>query len=991
MQMTYSPDLKAHLSWNDQKRVEHILHTQEYFRSEKNNARLAAIDYLNAMAETFQIPQPQLRNLHQKTSFLDPREQDIEYRQYEVKKFFASATYCYYQTVHNVPIWRAGATVTVKENPYRVVHACNQGHETVKAELPARDLVERIRAALVKINSGVKSTRTSAADRKAGADTTGETFANTFPAMKSGGTKGALSVQALSWMDDARITRGLFYFYRYDSKQRIPDHAFTYKERLPKNAADMEASHGEPTLPLGAVPDRIKDGQHYLVVEVIFHLGASDRLNWKALVEVETGAILWLRAMTSGVNALVFPYDPKTATGNLGNTPDSTNAVLNPLRVDVVLLDLNPPVAGTQSLSGTNVTLADDDAPTVAPPTKPSGTDFDYAARTNEFAAVNAYYHTNNVFNVIEDLGFVLSNYFDTTAFPVHVDHRASIFDAGGIEVNAFCNGDGPGGSTGDGIGMVGYCLSDDTGVADTTTNPLGRSVDKWVHWHELGGHGILWDHVSSPNFGFAHSAGDALAAFQNDPESQLRALPERFQYAPFRVWPAGSERFFNRTVASGWGWGGANDTGGYMSEQIVATTLFRMYRSLGGDANEVAKRWQASRTSTYLVLNAVGKLSPGANANTPLALYNKLYDADADDWTSEGWAGGAYNKVIRWSFEKQNLFGGAPPTVDLYIDDGRGGEYQYQPVHWANPSVWNRTNADGLPGQQPGVAGVESYAYVKVKNRGTTNATGTVKVYHCNPGAGLTWPVDFQQATPLAGLPTGNVLANNGNEVIVGPFAWTPNPNVYGHDCLLAIVETGADPSNVNNLEPGQTIQEWRLVPHDNNIGQRNVQLVPGESGEALLASMDGVVFFAGNNFNKTAAMEIKVDMPRLLQAKGWRLTFADLPENRFRLKAGEKRLITLKLARGQDFTAEEVRKAGDTTFNVYLYGNGMLMGGMSYKVDPDLKQRPRQPGGRTGAICNDRAKDLLHSLNLCTDQKIKAVRVKNVAVDIELDDRGE
>ena len=62
---------------------------------------------------------------------------------------------------------------------------------------------------------------------------------------------------------------------------------------------------------------------------------------------------------------------------------------------------------------------------------------------------------------------------------------------------------------------------------------------------------------------------------------------------------------------------------------------------------------------------------------------------------------------------------------------------------------------------------------------------------------------------------------ANNGNEVTIGPFEWTPNVNAYGHDCLLAIVTADGDPSNIDNLEPGQTFQEWRLIPHDNNVGQ--------------------------------------------------------------------------------------------------------------------------------------------------------------------------
>jgi hypothetical protein len=522
------------------------------------------------------------------------------------------------------------------------------------------------------------------------------------------------------------------------------------------------------------------------------------------------------------------------------------------------------------------------------------------------------------------------------------------------------------------------------------TTNPLGRSVDKWVHWHEIGGHGILWDHVNSSNFGFAHSAGDALAAFQNDPESQLRALPERFLYAPFR----GLDRWFNLAVADGWGWGGTNDTTSRNGERILTTTLFRLYQALGGDANEVPKRWRASRVATWLVLTAVGHCSPGDNPATAEAFYNKLVLADADDWTSEGYAGGAYWKVIRWAFEKQGMWRapgaptthiGVPDAVDLYIDDGRAGEYQYQGVHWDCPSVWNRAAADGGTTHDPGVAGVMSYAYVKVKNRGTTNASGTVKVYHCLPGAGLTWPTDFVQAGPVAGLPTGNVLANNGSEVIVGPFEWTPNVNAYGHDCLLAIVEADGDPSNVNNLEPGQTIQEWRLVPHDNNVGQRNVTLVPGGGGaEALEAGLDGAVFFAGNNFNRPADMELRVDVPRMLAVKGWRLRFIGLPDNKFRLKAGEKREIALRLVKGADFTVDDIRAAADCNFTVYLYGNGMLLGGMTYRLDPDMTappgaDRPQEP-------CKDVAQDLIDCLMVSGGRKVKRVCVKKIAVDIEL-----
>ena len=56
------------------------------------------------------------------------------------------------------------------------------------------------------------------------------------------------------------------------------------------------------------------------------------------------------------------------------------------------------------------------------------------------------------------------------------------------------------------------------------------------------------------------------------------------------------------------------------------------------------------------------------------------------------------------------------------------------------------------------------------------------VKGYYCLPGAGLTWPTDFVQMTPLVGIPIASIGANNTEEVTVGPFEWIPNANVYGH-----------------------------------------------------------------------------------------------------------------------------------------------------------------------------------------------------------------
>jgi zinc metalloprotease ZmpB len=75
--------------------------------------------------------------------------------------------------------------------------------------------------------------------------------------------------------------------------------------------------------------------------------------------------------------------------------------------------------------------VSDDDAPTIAPPTEATSADFDYASRTNNFAAVSAYYHANNFFAAVEDLGFDLGTYFDRTSFrSMSIIGRASAIPA---------------------------------------------------------------------------------------------------------------------------------------------------------------------------------------------------------------------------------------------------------------------------------------------------------------------------------------------------------------------------------------------------------------------------------------------------------------------------------------------------------------------------------------------------------------------------------
>lgn len=806
MESQYRPELSAEVMTDETGKVRHVVHGGTPWRGTQQGAVPAAIEYVRQQAGLLQIADSTLGHLDEEVADSEPHDEGATYRLEQVKRQFDTATVAFAQTHLGVPVWRAGISVTVEQQDERsqIVAVTDSSVSDVRAALPPAEQLGRWREA----REGVGRRFRGREEEAAASDEM---------------VRDALGLAEREGADRLRVNKAGFVVYRYDADERQPDRLRTAKG----DRVDMEADDVELTLPLPPVPPSIEPGRDYLVTEVVFTLpfAGIEALNWRALIEVETNTVLYLRALIAGVDCLVFRLDPITQSGDLGNTSDQPNGVLNLLRDTEELLNLDAPAGGQQALAGSQVQVIDVDQPNIDPPTEASGTDFNYDARTNDFAAVSAYYHADGFFSVMQDLGFSVPSYFDGTDFPVQVDHRACGGD--GLVQNAFCAGN----ATGDGIGLVGYCLSDLT----DTVNPLGRAVDKYVHWHEIGGHGILWDNVESPNFGFAHSAGDGLAGIQSDPESLLRenGMVERFRYTPFRPL-----RWMNRDVADGWGWGGASDTGGYNSEQILATSHFRIYRAVGGDAADLDRRRFASRTVTYLVVRAVGDLTPMTNPASADDWCAQLIATDAFDWTTEGLTGGAYHKVIRWGFEVQGLFRppgaantepGAPPEVDVYIDDGREGIYLPYLENVADTAdIWNRHFPDDGTTHQPPLEGFPNFLYVRVRNRGTETATDpSVDVYSADPSSGLQWPAAWSSLAPQQ---TAAPVASGGDEV-VGPFAWSPV--AAGPLALLASTAATGDDSNADTISG--PIEHWRLVPFDNNVAQRDVEVETADPCQQL------------------------------------------------------------------------------------------------------------------------------------------------------------
>ncbi len=910
---------KAYIDRDDNGIVRGVLHVEQFYQSAARSPLLAAQDYLEKFADLLGLKGPELRSLGASPESA-PSAEGVEFRLWAEKTQFDTTTVTFSQTCLGLPVWEAGLAVQMKLNPFRIFSAQSTAHVDVRVEKPAEAVLRR----LTNLNEDklAQSLGLSAKDKK-------------FD------------------RSSLKIDRQRLYVYRYEAAKRV----LAAEELLAEPAGGEEAGlhrhlHAQPSLP--PVPDEIKDGRHYVIAAVYFALGVTGMpdLRWVALVEVESLAVLMLRAFVASVDGLVFKQDPITMNG--GPLPNAGNAALNPLRSAVLLPKLDPPAGGKYALIGDIVQIKDVEPPPVAPPTEPVGTDFDFNARTDNFAAVNAYYHADRFFRLMREFGFDLSVYFGGTLFPTVVDHRG----LGGNIVNAHCLGNGA-----FGILQTAFALADTTNVIQ----PLGIACDQRVVLHELAGHGTLYNHVNGPNFGFAHSAGDSVGAVLNDFDSKA---PDRFMTFPWLN--SVVNRRQDRTPAAGWGWSGVialnpfgpPDPGGYNNEQILCTTHFRIYRSIGGDSTELAMREFAGRYVAYLILRTIGGLTQPTNPPNALTYATFLMSAELGDWTATAQVGGCYWKVIRWAFEKQGLYQpvtmpkpnnniGAPPPIDVYIDDGRHGEYMYGPANqypylqrfWETTDIWNRHDPDGHLEHQTPIVGKKNSAYVRVKNRGTLTANNVVvHGWHCRPSAGLVWPDDWKPMTTnsrmIPSLPSGG-------QVVVGPFDW--HPEFLGHECMLMSATVAGDRANNDPLSglPSATgpTPLWRMVPCDNNLGLRAVIPVPGGGHRhALEETFEKRELWASNPFGKTAVMEIRAVLPPFLVTRGWAMKFDNPGGGSFSLGAHDSRVIRPRLIGGQDFTDAEVQLAGYVPVEVIVLADGLVVGGLTFVLDPHMHRPARE-----------------------------------------------
>ncbi|HEV2175767.1 MAG TPA: hypothetical protein VGW33_00965 [Terriglobia bacterium] len=915
------------------------------------NARKLAESYLNDVAGIYGIDPAWLGALDKSPSgTVENAGTELRFAQQDAVT--GTATASFQQTHFGLPVWQAGFTVGLLAEPLRATSSLSTLHAKIDAVKPGRDakcLAGRIKP-------------------------------QELPALLNTGRKRREIV----------INAERQWIYQYRADQRLPQPPQTKpnvqaRQRAAKRAG-LTGAEG-PTLPLGPVDKSIVDGRHYVVTEVLFDLPVAPfrQLHWRAFIEVNTCSVLYLRALVDACTGSVYLTDPVTATGDNTITACSPASTLDPLRSDVTLEGLTP--ASPQNLTGayaTAVGTAANPSPTVTPPP----CDFTYSVPDANFAAVCAYYHVDELFRLIVSFGYdPISNFFQNTTLPLPIN----FLNFPGV-VNSFANPN----ATMNGFGSI------DCGIEQSGC-PVGIAVDWRVTMHEFV-HGMLDDRIHSGVLGFAHNGGDGFGSIYMDPGSKA---PDRGLSFP---WVPEVPRRHDRDVAAGWAWGGVEDDGNYQSEEILATTLFRAYRSTGGDSVYLDKQQFGSRYVLLIMTHAMASLPLATTTLTTTVSYAQaLMNADAGLTTPFVYGGasvpgGAIGKVIRWSFEKQGLYQptgaptpvttpGAPPDVDVYINDIYYGEYAYQEDFWENTNIWNllAPNPSTTPADhQTPIVGQTNYAYVYISNRGTQPASNVVvSAYHCKPSTGLLWPDDWQPMTTASINVSGNLAAGAAN-VLVGPFEWTPT--ALGHECMLMSVSATGDLSNADSASglpcaAGPT-PHWRLVPFDNNIGQRNVAPVAGGGGlTGLTASFAPRHFWVNNPYDFEGRVSLEVNLPDFLVQRGWSAEFVSPGGALFTLTGRGSREVQLRLKPGSDFSPADVQKAGAAaSIVVRSLVNGIPVGGMTYAIDPHLKTPPPElPGKGPHKRCADEAKELLECLCVPVDD-VKKVRIKRVTLDVDL-----
>ncbi len=668
-------------------------------------------------------------------------------------------------------------------------------------------------------------------------------------------------------------------------------------------------------------------GTYYLAWDIRV-LAQGPRGAWRVLIDAVSGhmlSVIDLSQYATGT-AKVFDPNPIVTSGDTTLRHNSAAPTINGQRVAVSVEHLDAPSNGNLRLRGSFVRMQEEESPTVADPQNSTGT-FEFNWDDNAFLDAMAYFHLDRLQDYIQNtLGLT-----DVANYAIPVDPQGF----SGADNSHYV----PGGS---GTGFVTF----GGGLQPIpSSNPIPDAADAMVVLHEYG-HAIQDN--SNPGFdnpasGVGEGWGDTLAAIYYDDKHADPAATRGFMMSWDSEMGTGSwlgRRYDVAWLFDGSEYASAIATDNHTAGQLWCATMFELYRKLGGDSVYAGTK-EAAR-DLALRLHLMANFNVPAIGATAQQMGQQIEAADSH---LGGWryADGLHKKVIYDTFRRRHLTTYSDKAVDVYINDGREGNYGsvsqndlfterlWLDTWWEVQDVWVKVvpyaDAAAQQASDPGdhvepPVGSTAYLYVRVKNKGTDGAGSgpvTVRVYHADPGIGLTWPDDWTPTdTPSITVP--NVLPGLANRVVVGPFPWTPT--VVAHECVLAVVECANDHAVTQDLPGGTHVGDGDLVPFDNNIAQRNLAPTPAKQGGKRR-------FTIRNPFDTPKEMELQIthNLP-----KGWKWSLSE-PE-RVKLESRERRWaeITIDRANGAEVTSFDQPHQLQVTGII----DGQVIGGMTFYLAP-------------------------------------------------------
>jgi hypothetical protein len=118
-------------------------------------------------------------------------------------------------------------------------------------------------------------------------------------------------------------------------------------------------------------------------------------------------------------------------------------------------------------------------------------------------------------------------------------------------------------------------------------------------------------------------------------------------------------------------------------------------------------------------------------------------------------------------------------------------------------------------------------------------------------------------------------------------------------------------------------------------------VHPVPAAGGLAgILAVLDGRGFTVRNPFDRRVKIVLDVRLPRVLATKGWKVDVSTAGGSAFALPPGEPHPVRLAVTPGSEVSGAEVKATADRDVVVSVTADGILIGGMTYRLDPDRSE---------------------------------------------------